>query len=403
MAQKEKINILVLGVGTLSRWKTEIENANKENQLFEITCTVMHPYDCMLLLPEHNNENKIFERGFSQKPEYRSSQEPKNLINEFHAVIPRISGERVFEYGCNVLRQLTLMGVYSTAGAHSLETCSNKFKTSQLLALYDLPIPKQILLSNPTDYRQIIEMMGGLPLVGKLSRGSQGNGVFKLNDLEAAVTALQSMIKLNAEITLNRFVKTGENKFEDIRVWVINPFGENPVLHSMKRSTINDFRTNLSIDGIGTSVELTKKEKDICIKAAQIFNMDVCAVDLIRDIDKENEPFILELNGNPGLKIEQVIQKNVVRSVVDHVIETVINQRKELRAPEKAKSKSAKPKELNRSNSVYFKYRVAQAIQKLSDIELIQKARFSSDHSEMTDKLKKIIEDFSNEWMVDNS
>ena len=65
---KEKINILVLGAGSMDRWKTEIEKANKENPE-EISCTVMHPYDCMLLLPENQKESKLFERGFTQKPE----------------------------------------------------------------------------------------------------------------------------------------------------------------------------------------------------------------------------------------------------------------------------------------------------------------------------------------------
>ncbi len=353
MTKKEPINILILGAGNGQRWLTEIARANRDCEE-EITGTVMHPYECMLFIPEDAERGKIYQRGLFRSAIENDLNGEKNLVQKFDAVIPRIAGERVFEYGCNVIRQLALANVYSTAPAYALENCSNKWKTSQLLSLYGMPVPDQLLLESPEDYQEVLEMVGGVPAVGKITRGSQGAGVFKLNDYEAAITALQSMQKLKAEITLNRFVKTGKDCFTDVRVWVIGCWKAEPTLYAMQRTTTTDFRTNLSLDGIGTSIELTKREKEICIRSAQIMNMDICAVDLVRDIEKEDKPLILELNGCPGTKIEKVLGKNIVGAVVDHVIDVIRENRKSDSKSEKIRSGIAE--RFNESDQVRLVY-----------------------------------------------
>ena len=384
--KKQKIEILILSASDAPRWLQEIERKNEESNE-QVSGQIMHPYDCMLFVPEDARRGKMYHRGqVPIGPEVRSAQNPKNLIPRFDAVIPRISGKE-FTYGCNVVRQLGLSKVYSTAPAYALENCSNKWKTTQLLALYGLPVPDQLLLNSPDDYREVIDLLDGLPLVGKLSRGSQGNGVFLLETPMAAITALQSMERLKAEITLNRFVKTGDGEFKDIRVWVIGCNTKEPKLFAMQRTTKTDFRTNLSLEGTGEPIRLTEHEKKICIKSAQIFNMDVVAVDLIRDIEKNNKSFILELNGNPGLKIEKVLEENIVGAVIDHVVDTVIANRKQAEKDKEKESKSLKLAEVsesfpNVSASDDFLNKISRSL---------KLAAVSADHSPENQKSREIL------------
>src|SRR5690554_8170863 len=74
------------------------------------------------------------------------------------------------------------LNIFSTGTDTGLRICSNKFFTCQVLSEHGLRVPKQVLAHRPTDYKELIDLVGGLPCVAKLQRGSQGAGVFILND-----------------------------------------------------------------------------------------------------------------------------------------------------------------------------------------------------------------------------
>lgn len=243
------------------------------------------------------------------------------------AIIPRIAGEKIFEFGCMVVQQFNEnLDVFSTATEFGMRLCSNKFKNAQFLSRYGIRVPKQILAHRPENYSELIEMAGGLPSVGKLQRGSQGDGVFWMNDELAAVTSLKSFEKTGHDVIIQNFIDTGKPA-NDIRIIVIGAETEAPKVFAYKRfATSKDFRSNYSISHEGEKVEITEEERNMAIIAAKLINMPVTGVDIMRDAKDNNKPYIIEMNSSPGLAgIEKVTGENVAGEIVNYIIDNFRN------------------------------------------------------------------------------
>ena len=255
---------------------------------------------------------------------YRKSNESseKILSKSFDAVIPRVAGGN-FDHAVMVVKQINEnLGKFSTGTEYGLKICSNKLTTSQVLSAAKVRVPKQVLSYRPADYGELIDLVGGLPAVAKLQRGSQGDGVMILNDSLAASTSLKSFERLGASVILQQFIDTGEPA-NDIRVIVIGPEKKEPVLFSYKRYALaSDFRSNYSISGLGEKVSITDEERQMAIDAAKAVSCGVSGVDIMRDVQNDNKPYVIEVNGSPGLKgIEKVSGENVAGAIVDYVFE----------------------------------------------------------------------------------
>jgi glutathione synthase/RimK-type ligase-like ATP-grasp enzyme len=92
----------------------------------------------------------------------------------------------------------------------------------------------------------------------------------------------------------------------DTRVHVGLIDGEHRVLGAMERrvapNEFGDARSNLSLGGDASPVDLTPEEQQIAINGAKAFGLDVAGVDLLK---ANGGPVVLEVNGSPGLDIEK--------------------------------------------------------------------------------------------------
>ncbi|MBU6219626.1 MAG: 30S ribosomal protein S6--L-glutamate ligase, partial [Bacteroidetes bacterium] len=83
----------------------------------------------------------------------------------------------------------------------------------------------------------------------------------------------------------------------------------------------NDFRSNLHQGGHAVNIELSYLEKDLILRTAQICELDVTGIDLLRS---EKGPLILEVNGSPGLEgIETVTGIDVAGKIIQYLVEKV--------------------------------------------------------------------------------
>ncbi|NLX27954.1 MAG: RimK family alpha-L-glutamate ligase [Bacteroidales bacterium] len=243
-------------------------------------------------------------------------------LKEYSAVVPRISG-RGFGYGLLVLDQINRnLGIFSTASSYGLEACSVKFNTSQLLSRHKIRVPRQILAHKLTDFKEAIEKVGGLPVIVKLQKGSQGAGVFKLRDEVEASQSLRALRYASADLILQQTIDSGKPA-NDLRIWVIGAYLDEPKVIAYKRYALDsDFRSNYSISGSGEKVEITEEEKSMAIKAAQALRMHIAGVDIMRDSKDNNKPYLIEVNGNPGLSgVEAITGENVAGEVAQFVID----------------------------------------------------------------------------------
>jgi len=234
-------------------------------------------------------------------------------LSKFDAIIPRIASYMT-KYGTAIVRQLEMQGVYTTSSSIAISRSRDKLRSLQLLAKSGIGIPKTVVSRNTTDIDDLLNHLGGMPVIIKLARGTHGNGVVLAETKKAAKSVLQAFYLTNDDgtnILLQEFIE--ESAGTDIRAFVVG----SRVIASMKRQSLDDdFRSNLHKGGEGTIVKLTDEEKKIAVKAAKAMGLNIAGVDLMRS---SRGPLILEVNASPGFGIEKVTGRNVAGAIIEYV------------------------------------------------------------------------------------
>jgi ribosomal protein S6--L-glutamate ligase len=234
-------------------------------------------------------------------------------LKDFDAIIPRIASYMT-RYGSAIVRQLEMQGVYTVSSSIAITRSRDKLRSMQLLAKAGVGIPKTIVSRNSADIDDLIEKVGGTPVIIKLARGTHGNGVVLAESKKAAKSVLQALYLSNEDgtnILLQEFVE--ESAGTDIRAFVVG----GRVVASMKRQSLDDdFRSNLHKGGEGTTVKLTDEESKMAVKAAKAMGLNIAGVDLMRS---KRGPLILEVNASPGFGIEKVTGRNVAAPIIEYI------------------------------------------------------------------------------------
>jgi len=234
-------------------------------------------------------------------------------LGYFDAIIPRIASHMT-KYGTAIVRQMEMQGLYTVSSSIAIARARDKLRSMQLLAKYGIGIPKTVVSRNTTDIDNLLEQLGGMPVIIKLARGTHGNGVVLAETKKAAKSVLQAFYLTNDDgtnILLQEFVK--ESAGTDIRAFVVG----SRVVASMKRQSLDDdFRSNLHKGGEGTVVKLTDEERKMAVKAAKAMGLNIAGVDMMRS---DRGPLILEVNASPGFGIEKVTGRDVAGAIIEYV------------------------------------------------------------------------------------
>lgn len=97
-------------------------------------------------------------------------------LSDLDAVITRIKPSQTF-YGCALARQFDSMGIYTVNSSEAIAQSRDKLFALQLMLKSGISIPTTGFASSPMDTNDLIEMVGGAPLIVKLLEGTQGSGV----------------------------------------------------------------------------------------------------------------------------------------------------------------------------------------------------------------------------------
>ncbi len=231
----------------------------------------------------------------------------------FDAIIPRIASSYT-RYGTAIVRQFEMQGVYSPISSIAIVRSRDKLRSMQLLARAGVGIPKTVVARSSADAENLIDDLGGAPVIIKLARGTHGNGVVLAETKKAAKSVLQAFYVMSEDgtnILLQEFVK--ESAGTDIRALVVG----GKVIASMKRQSLDDdFRSNLHQGGEGISIKLTDEERKTATKAAKAMGLNVCGVDMMRSA---RGPLVLEVNSSPGFGIEKVTNRDVATPIIEYI------------------------------------------------------------------------------------
>lgn len=287
-----KIAILSNGPGNYStkRLKEEAEKRGHEVRIIKYR-------DCYVSIEKNN-----------PTVSYRGED-----LSDFDAIIPRIASHMT-RYGTAIVRQFEMMGIYTISSSIAITRSRDKLRSTQLMAKAGVGIPKTVFSRNSTDIDDLIDKLGGTPVIIKLARGTHGNGVVLAETKKAAKSVLQAFYLSNEDgtnILLQEYIE--ESAGTDIRAFVVG----SRVVASMKRQSLDDdFRSNLHQGGSGTVIKLTDEERKTAVKAAKAVGLTVAGVDMMRS---SRGPLVLEVNASPGFGIEKVTGRDVASAMIEYV------------------------------------------------------------------------------------
>jgi len=231
-------------------------------------------------------------------------------VRDLDVIIPRIAAG-LTKYGGSVVRQFEMQGVFTTASSIAIARARDKLRATQILARAGVGIPKTMFARETAEDEDLIERIGGAPLIIKVARGTHGNGVVLAETRKAAQAVMQAFYVEGVNFLVQEYIE--ESAGSDIRAFVVG----GKVIASMKRQSLDDdFRSNLHQGGEGKSIKLTDDERKTAQKAAKAMGLPICGVDLMRS---ERGPLVLEVNASPGFGIEKVTGHNIAKEIIEYI------------------------------------------------------------------------------------
>ena len=232
-------------------------------------------------------------------------------LSDFDAVIPRI-GSSVTFYGTAVVRQFEMMGVYCLNESVAITRSRDKLRALQLLARKGIGMPVTGFAYAPDDTRDLMNIVGGAPMVVKLTEGTQGVGVVMCETDKAAESVIEAFRGLDAHFLVQHFVK--EARGSDIRCFVV---GGKVVASMMRQAKPGEFRSNLHRGGKATPIKITAEERSTAVRAAKIMGLNVAGVDMLRTAEG---PQVMEVNSSPGLEgIESTNKVDIATQIIEFI------------------------------------------------------------------------------------
>lgn len=286
------MNIVVLSRDSnLYSTKRLVEEGRKRNHMVE----VIDPLKCDIIIEK-------------EKPTvyYRD-----RYLDYVDAVIPRIGASITF-YGCAVVRQFEMMNVFTIASSDAIQRSRDKLRSLQRMSKAGIGMPKTVFTNYSRDVAEVVNQVGGTPVIIKLLEGTQGLGVVLAETRNAAESVLEAFNGLQARVIVQEFIK--ESNGSDLRALIV----DGQVVGAMKRQSNNgEFKSSFNR---GRSAEIFKLNHDqlaLAMNAAKVLKLPVCGVEMLQSA---RGPLLLEVNSTPGLEgIETATGRNIAKSIITYI------------------------------------------------------------------------------------
>ena len=227
------------------------------------------------------------------------------------AIIPRI-GTSITFYGLAVVRQFESIGVLTTAPSSAIAKSRDKLHSLQMMSKSGIAIPKTTVVTDPLEIWPAIQIAGGLPVIIKLIRGTQGRGVYLATEMKTVITILNTVHRLREQVLVQEFIE--ESRGTDIRIIVV---GNRCVAAMRRTAATGDFRSNLHRGGSAEPVTLDLASRQLATKAAHAHGLGVAGVDIVLS---SRGPLVLEVNSSPGLEgIETSTREDVAGEIIRYL------------------------------------------------------------------------------------
>ena len=214
----------------------------------------------------------------------------------------------------DLLTQLERGGVCCVNNRHCMESTSDKYRTSLILAENNLNQPKTVLIHHQDRALDAFDRMKSkYPIILKTLTGSLGVGVVKIETEESLSATTQLLYKLdpNMGVLLQDFVEADY----DVRAHVI----AGKFYGAIKRPIVKkDFRSNVALGSKPEVLKLTQLEIDNVERAAKVVDGLWVGVDFIPAKNREKDsPIFIEINSTPGTKgYKKATKENIAKDIL---------------------------------------------------------------------------------------
>jgi ribosomal protein S6--L-glutamate ligase len=250
------------------------------------------------------------ESGYDRLYDLLPKTAARLTIRDIDVIIPRIGNNLTFN--SYIVEHFTEnLGIYSTQSASGIRAAASKFHTLQICSRHGIRTPITLYAKSANNIDFLIEKVGGIPLILKYNYGSQGAGVMIMESRKSAISTIEGLLKNKSDFIVQQFIPS---KNQDIRAIVIG----DRVIAAYRRTAVHgDFRSNLSLGGIGELIQLSMDDQILCVKASRAIGLEVSGVDLIKD--EQGNTFLNELNSNFGLKGQKITKINVGEYLINYI------------------------------------------------------------------------------------
>jgi ribosomal protein S6--L-glutamate ligase len=223
-------------------------------------------------------------------------------------VIPRIA-QSINSYGLAVVNQFGIRGVPLMNTAQAIAQSRNKMRSLQLLSANGIDIPATVMARDAADLKDMVGLVGGVPVLVKLLQGQEKHGVMVCESLQSLEAALEAVLGLGHNLVVQQYVQKTD---QDVRVLVV---GGRAVAAVQRRPRVGRLSHTLIKGARLESIELTEAWRSTAERTARLVGLEVAAVDLL---DVNGQPRVFEVNSSPALpEMEAVTGVDLATSIIE--------------------------------------------------------------------------------------
>lgn len=206
-------------------------------------------------------------------------------------VIPRIA-QSISAYGLAVVSQFAMKGVPLMNSAQAIAQARNKMRSLQLLSAHGIDIPATVMARDAADLKEMVSLVGGVPVLVKLLQGQERHGVMVCESLQSLEAALEAILGLGHNLIVQQYVPQSGR---DVRVFVV---GGTALAAVRRLARVGRLARTLIRGARLEPTELTQAQRQVAVRAAQLVGLEVAAVDLI---EMDGVPKVFEVNACPAI------------------------------------------------------------------------------------------------------
>jgi ribosomal protein S6--L-glutamate ligase len=224
--------------------------------------------------------------------------------------IPAGSLEQVI-FRMDLLHAAVLRGMPVLNPPRAVETCVDKYLTNVRLEAAGLPTPPTHIAQRADDALAAFDRLGR-DVVIKPVFGAEGRGMQRISDRELAWRTFRVLEQTGQLIYQQMFIP---HPGYDFRALVV----AGVVKAAMQRNAANDWRTNVAQGGTTKCVELSSKEAELAVRAAEAVGCPVAGVDLLPG--PNGALYVIEVNAVPGWRaLAPTCDIDVAKAIIEFLV-----------------------------------------------------------------------------------